>query len=292
MSAASNKHLSHALEGYSKTSHTDNYDKARTDYTVHSIDVLLENTLFPYIEHTAQHKHQLTCIDIGSGTGKFTRQLYNNITELQETHPYFSYPRHVNVIGVEPVAAMRAKSIERAPHIPVLPGSATDIHMRDHSVDVVYCSQSYHWFATADALREIHRVLCPGGYLALIWNTRNTVVPWVRKLDDIIDNYYPPDVPRQQNNSWKQSLHDARDQHLFGELQHIDMVNHIVTTNTVDDINNTVLSISVIAKRSDEEKQVCIDRVKKLLATHEQTKGKQKIELPYRTDIFYCEKLD
>ena len=284
--------LSHALDGYSTVSHTANYDKARTDYTVHIIDTIIDHTLMLYMELVANKKYHLKLIDIGSGTGKFTRALYNNITELQITHPYYSYPRHIDIIGVEPVESMRMKSIERAPYIPVINGTGDHIPLEDKSIDIVYCSQSYHWFATLSSLREIHRVLCNNGYLSLVWNTRNTAVPWVRKLDDIIDSYYPPDVPRQQNNSWRQSIDDAVAQHMYTPLQHIELINHIITYNTVDDIINTVLSISVIAKRSEHEKQICINRVKQLLSTHPATSGKLTFELPYRTDIYWCEKID
>jgi SAM-dependent methyltransferase len=36
----------------------------------------------------------------------------------------------------------------------------------------VLCAQSFHWFDEHAALREFHRILTPGGLVALVWNVR------------------------------------------------------------------------------------------------------------------------
>jgi SAM-dependent methyltransferase len=48
--------------------------------------------------------------------------------------------------------------------------------------DVVTAAQTLHRFAPGLALTEIARVLKPGGYLAIAYNTRDDTVPWVRRL--------------------------------------------------------------------------------------------------------------
>ena len=48
--------------------------------------------------------------------------------------------------------------------------------------DVVTAAQTLHCFAPGLALTEIARVLKPGGYLAIAYNTRDDTVPWVRRL--------------------------------------------------------------------------------------------------------------
>ena len=68
------------------------------------------------------------------------------------------------------------------PHLRVLAGSATQIPAPDASFDGVVCAQSFHWFASANAIGEIRRVLKPGGALGLVWNMRDETVDWVREL--------------------------------------------------------------------------------------------------------------
>jgi len=284
--------LSHALEGYSTSAHTDNYDKMRTDYTDESIHMILNHALIPYVDqHPSQR--ELTVIDVGSGTGKFLRPLDRILHhDIQPRHPLFiQHHLTVNVKAIEPVEGMRRKAKERSPHLDILDGHGESMPLDDASVALAICSQSFHWFATDRSVREFHRVLADDGYMCLVWNTRNTAVGWVRELDDIIDTYYTPDVPRQQNNSWKRCLIDADEKyHLFTPLQHIEMIDHVVTRSSVDDVVKYVQSISVIAKLPDEEKAIAGDKIRQLLATHPDLRGKPIIELPFRTDIYYTQK--
>ena len=72
------------------------------------------------------------------------------------------------------------------------------IPLPDASVDAVVCAQSFHWFATREALAEIHRVLKPSGKLGLVWNTRDAGVDWVAQLDQIV-NRVEGDTPYRED---------------------------------------------------------------------------------------------
>src|SRR5262249_2445017 len=39
--------------------------------------------------------------------------------------------------------------------------------------DLVLCAQAFHWLRQREGLREFHRILRPGGRLALMWNKRD-----------------------------------------------------------------------------------------------------------------------
>src|SRR5205823_1146807 len=82
-------------------------------------------------------------------------------------------PRAARVIAVEPGPEMLAQLRRAVPESQALLGAAEAIPLSDDAVDAVVCGQSFHWFRTDEALREIRRVLRPNGGLGLIWNRRN-----------------------------------------------------------------------------------------------------------------------
>jgi ubiquinone/menaquinone biosynthesis C-methylase UbiE len=94
-------------------------------------------------------------LDLGAGTGKFTRSLVELGAE---------------VVAVEPGAEMLAELRRVLPQVEAHRGTAESIPLADASVDAVTVAQAFHWFEPALALPELHRVLRPGGGLGLVWN--------------------------------------------------------------------------------------------------------------------------
>jgi SAM-dependent methyltransferase len=110
-------------------------------------------------------------VDLGSGTGKFLPRLIAT---------------GADVTAIEPLAEMRAHLTALHPQIDAREGRAQALPLTDSSVDAVICAQSFHLFATAEALAEIRRVLKPDGALGLLWNLRDDSVPWVARIIDIM----------------------------------------------------------------------------------------------------------
>ena len=87
--------------------------------------------------------------------------------------------------------------------IETLEGTAESIPLPDNSADAVTVGQAFHWFDGELALAEAHRVLRPGGALALLWNTR--------RMDDAIhvsiERLIRPhceQVPRHGTRAWRE----------------------------------------------------------------------------------------
>lgn len=79
------------------------------------------------------------------------------------------------VTGVEPSAAMRAHAQAAhgaRPGFRLLEGRAEATGLPDASVDAVVAGQAAHWFDRPVARAEFARILRPGGWAAVVWNSR------------------------------------------------------------------------------------------------------------------------
>src|SRR5207248_3252092 len=57
------------------------------------------------------------------------------------------------------------------------PGRAEETGLPGEVAQVVLSAQAFHWFDAPAALKEFHRVLRPGGWVALMWNERDESDP-------------------------------------------------------------------------------------------------------------------
>lgn len=93
-------------------------------------------------------------VDIGSGTGIFTRQMTDAL------------PEYMSVIGVEPSRPMREKAMETGRNRYV-DGRAEMLPFDDSSVRVVCAATAAHWFDRPAFYKEARRVLVPRGLLII-----------------------------------------------------------------------------------------------------------------------------
>ena len=174
-------------------------------------------------------------------------------------------PAAARVVAVEPVDAMRAELAAAAPRAQVLAGTAEALPLADGAADMLVVAQAFHWFATRAALAEFARVLRPGGHLVLVWNDRDTTVPWIRRLEEeIIGPAYPPDVPRQQTGAWRTAMAEAAD--LFTASGTVD--SHYEQPGGLPMVVDRVLSLSVV-NRLPADEQAAIQARVEALATAE-----------------------
>jgi SAM-dependent methyltransferase len=98
--------------------------------------------------------------DLGSGTGLLSRLFLD---------------AGCDVFGVEPNDAMRAAAEGELGHraaFSSVSGSAEATGLDFGSVDFVVAGQAFHWFEPGAAAQEARRILRPGGWAILIWNSR------------------------------------------------------------------------------------------------------------------------
>ncbi|MGI8433524.1 MAG: class I SAM-dependent methyltransferase [Nocardioidaceae bacterium] len=91
------------------------------------------------------------------------------------------------VIATDPSAAVLAVLPAAATSVTRVQSRAEDIPLSSSSVDIVVTDQAFHWLDSDQALPEIARVLRPGGEVALVSNDGDRMVPWVRRLFELVD---------------------------------------------------------------------------------------------------------
>lgn len=217
------------------------YERGRPSYPPEAIDWLLP-------------PGARDVLDLGAGTGKLT-------TRLAE--------RGLDVVAVDPLPEMLELLTNSLPDTPALLGTAEDIPLPDDSVDAVLVAQAWHWFDPERAVKEVARVLRPGGRLGLIWNTRDERMGWVKDLGHIIgheDDPFSHEVP----------LSEPFDQI---ERDHHEWTSYLTPQALID----LVASRSYCITSPTDVRTQVLERVRELLATHPALANSNGLALPYIT---------
>jgi SAM-dependent methyltransferase len=179
-------------------------------------------------------------VDLAAGTGKLTRALV---------------ARGCDVVAVEPVAEMRAL-IE--PPAVAVDGVAEATGLPSAGANAVTVAQAFHWFDGPRALAEIHRVLRPGGLLALLWNRRDTSDELQRRITDLLEPYRGA-VPAHRDGAWRAAVEDSA---LFGPLREETFANEQAVD--AEGLADRVGSISFVAAMADEARAALLGEVRAL----------------------------
>jgi SAM-dependent methyltransferase len=116
--------------------------------------------------------------DVGAGTGILTALLL---------------PHAGHVFAVEPNREMRNACEARLaahPGFHSVEGRAEATTLPDASIDIVTSGQAFHWFEPKAARAEWVRILRPGGWVAIVWNNRQThTTPFLAAYEDLLHRF-------------------------------------------------------------------------------------------------------
>jgi SAM-dependent methyltransferase len=217
------------------------YERGRPSYPPDAIDWLLQ-------------KDARNVLDLGAGTGKLTVRLVE---------------RGLDVIAVDPIPEMLEVLSRSLPDTPALLGSAEDIPLPDDSVDSVLVAQAWHWFDPARAIKEVARVLRPGGRLGLVWNTRDERLGWVKDLGRIVGHQ---EDPFSRQVTLPPPFTDV-------ERHQVEWTSYLTPQALID----LVASRSYCITSPAAVRSKTLDQVRELLATHPALVNTTGLALPYIT---------
>jgi SAM-dependent methyltransferase len=209
----------------------------------------------------------LRVLDLGAGTGLLTEVL------LAAGH---------RVVAVDPSPDMLAQLRSRLPQVGTHTGGAEQIPLPDGDVDAVVAGQAAHWFRPGEAAAELRRVLRPGGVVGFVWNTRDERVPWVRALGEAL-------TAEARGHEADQGVVDGFARALPARVARAR--SSVVQRVTPEQVVGGIGTRSYVATMDDATREAFLDRLRRLLAEHPDTRGRTVLDLPYRTDAYCLEPL-
>jgi SAM-dependent methyltransferase len=130
-------------------------------------------------------------VDLAAGTGR----LSGRFVQLG-----------VDVVAVEPAANMRAVLEDRFPTVRAIVARAESMPFDDEAIDLVVVGNAFHHFERDAAMTEIHRVLRPGGALAVFWawpaEEQQLEIPGMRAIYETVEETRGESVIAAAHQTW------------------------------------------------------------------------------------------
>jgi ubiquinone/menaquinone biosynthesis C-methylase UbiE len=209
-------------------------------------------------------KEARSVLDLAAGTGKLTAGLVG---------------RGLDLVAIDPSAAMLAQLTTRFPGVDARVGSAEAIDLPSASVDLITVGSALHWFDRPAADFEMARVLRPGGVVAVFANSRDRDIAWVRAFDEIMRDV-PDEVTRLRHD---QSI-PRLDASVFGPFETRAFANPRVID--AEQLVDLAASRSYVITMAEPHRRRLLGRVRELTLTHPELAGQEVFELPYRTVVW------
>jgi SAM-dependent methyltransferase len=231
------------------------YERGRPSFPDEAVDWLLGHLALPAGE---------PLLEIGSGTGKLTRQLV---------------ARGLCVLAVEPVDAMRARLAALGSDVTPLAATAEQLPFATGSLAGALFAQSLHWCDVSRALAEVQRVLAAGARIGLIWNMRDVSVPWQRDLDALLASVRG-DAPHSGDGRWQAAVAASPD--LAVEATGSWRWQH---ATSVGGVLERVRSVSYVASLGGPRQAAVLARVREILAARRGVEDDaDPVPFPYVTE--------
>lgn len=253
------------------------YDRARPSY---------QAPVLSYLRQIVRADPPITIVEIGAGTGIFTRALL--------AHPEWSSSVK-EIKAVEPSSGMRevfCASVQDE-RVSIADGTFESTGIEDGWADIIIIAQAFHWCPDFDrGSAEFARILKPNGIVTFVWNLEDrNGAQWVAQLRDRIERH-EQGSPQFRLGLWRQTF-DTDSYKKFFEPQEEKVWSYKlpVTLGIALDRASSKSYIAVLSE--DEHAQVKTD-VKTILERGEgmvwMDESKGIFEYPYQTLVVVARK--
>jgi SAM-dependent methyltransferase len=219
-----------------------------------------------------------TAVDLGAGTGALARLLVGRADE---------------VVAVEPDDRMRAVLAEGVPGVRAVAGTGESMPLPDASAQAVIASSSWHWMDTVPALREVGRVLVPGGTLAVLWSGVDPESALIAQAQALLSG----DGPVALDESSQTELSSALKERSVGEPTleippgvPFDQPEHTVITWDValnaDELVGLLGTFSWVILMEDAARTRLLDTARRLLRDAMGVEGDVTVDVGYRAEVW------
>ncbi|SCV71816.1 BQ2448_4510 [Microbotryum intermedium] len=302
--AGGNEFTSFAKDNFNQSGGSGLYDASRPTYPKQAIKDIL-----------AQLPNRSTVVELGAGTGIFTRNFIDAVSTGAGGNKAIE-----KWIAVEPSEGMRKGFKDKwdgksGVQMECVDGLFDEISVEDAKADLVCIAQAFHWVGSdgSKAIKEIARVLKPGGLCAMVWNLEDREQPWVAKVRDLYEHHEAGELAHSRGmpvigerllNLWVAGLCEGTPQYRLGLWKSIfqteeykssfsehSFKHYSQTLETNEDlVVNRALSKSYITSLSKEKQEELAEKIRDLVKGADDKvwieEGKGTFEYPYTTDLF------
>jgi len=263
-----------ASTGYSG-SNAANYHSIRPGYPEEVAEYVLQHTLLspdnPFHDSAKQQEHIL---DVGCGTGKWTATLET----LLKRHNL-----KYELVAADPVPSMTAAFAEQLPHIPVHTAAATELPFGDEHFDLLTAATAFHWFCDGASVRALYRILKPSACFAVVGYDLTVGNDWTQPMQQLLDSFYPHDVPYPKHGHWRRALDRAEEERLFEPVVHTVFREAAVMRTDRAGLVNRFVSASAIAALQEGDRARVTEQFNAIIDAEERFKG--RTEFVMKDDI-------
>jgi len=202
-------------------------------------------------------KSQLNIVEIGAGTGIFTRALLAHVQWNAAIK---------QIKAIEPSEGMRSVFSQqvRDDRVTVADGTFSATGIADGWADLVVIAQAYHWCPDYEAASvEFSRILKPMGIVAYIWNLEDRDrARWVSEVRDVIQ-VHEQNTPQFRHMYWRQTFDTPSYQREFNPPEERTWSYKLRATKEI--VVDRASSKSYIAVLPDDKKAQVQEEIRKIV---------------------------